>query len=110
MLDGACVFSTFDLRSAYHQIELTDDSRSYTSFFTPHGLFQFMRMLFGLASVASVFQRAMYHIFKDVAQFVKCFQDDILIFSKNVEEQNIFYMLRKFVHDREWIDTQGFKM
>lgn len=86
MLYGACVFSTFDLRSAYHQIKLTDDSRSYTSFITPHGLFQFMRMPFGLASAASVFQRAMYHIVKDVVQFVKCFQDDILIFSKNVEE------------------------
>lgn len=82
MLDGACFFSTLDLWSAYHQIELPTDSKHFTAFITPHGLFQFKRMPFGLASAASVFQRAMYHIFKDVSNFVKCFQDDIL-FSKN---------------------------
>ncbi|KAJ1127003.1 hypothetical protein NDU88_005409 [Pleurodeles waltl] len=63
MLDGAKIFSTLDLRSAYHQIELTEDSRHLTAFITPQGLFQFKRTPFSLASAASVFQGAMFILF-----------------------------------------------
>lgn len=86
MLEGATIFSTLDLWSAYHQIELAEDSKYLTAFFTPQGLFQFRRMPFCLASAASVFQRAMYHICKGMECFIKCFQDDILVFSKNRQE------------------------
>lgn len=86
LFEGAQIFSTLDLRSAYHQIELMEESRKYTAFITPFGLYQYTRMPFGLASAASVFQRVMYQIFRDVDHYVKCFQDDILIFSRNEEE------------------------
>lgn len=42
-------------------------------------------MPFGLASTVSVFQRVMFNIFRDSEMFVRCFQDDILIFSNNEE-------------------------
>ncbi|KAJ1123509.1 hypothetical protein NDU88_001978 [Pleurodeles waltl] len=93
MLDGAKMFSALDLRSAYHQLELTEDFRHLTAFITPQGLFQFKCMPFGFASAASVFQRAMFILFHEMDTFLKCFQNDVLVYSKNVEEHKD-HMLR----------------
>lgn len=110
MLEGARVFSTLDLRSAYHQIPLTEDSKSLTAFITPQGLYQYTRMPFGLASAASVFQRIMFNVFRDADKYVKCFQDNILIFSINVEEHvkhliEVCERLRK-----KWSNFEGHQM
>ena len=85
MIEDASIFSTLDLRNAYHQVELVAESRPLTAFITPYGIYQYKRMPFGLASAASVFQRAMHHMFKDLHSNVRCFQDDILLFSKDME-------------------------
>lgn len=65
MFEGAQIFSTLDLHSAYHQIELMDESKKYTAFITPFGLYQYTRMPFGPASAASAFQ-------SDVPYFQGC--------------------------------------
>ncbi|KAJ1181139.1 hypothetical protein NDU88_006349 [Pleurodeles waltl] len=44
-------------------------------------------MLCGIASAAAVFQRPMHHVLKGVSQ-VTYFQDDILVFGKDVVEHN----------------------
>lgn len=58
-LEGAKYFSSFDILSAYHQVELSRDSRHLTSFVTPEGALRYKRMPFGLASASAVFQRLM---------------------------------------------------
>ena len=42
-LRGASVFSSLDLNSAYHQLQLHKDSRDLTAFITHVGLFRFKR-------------------------------------------------------------------
>lgn len=86
-LDGAKIFTTIDLKSAYHQVELTEDSRDVTTFITPEGTLRYIRMPFGLSSAASVFQRLMNCLFGDTDGVV-AFQDDILIFSDTVEKHH----------------------
>ncbi|XP_078533910.1 gypsy retrotransposon integrase-like protein 1 [Lissotriton helveticus] len=80
-------FSKFDLKAAYHQIELHPLSRHLTAFVTPDGVFQFRRLPFGLASAAAVFQRIMSEMFEELSNVV-VFQDDILIFTQSEDEHD----------------------
>ena len=53
------VFSTIDLRSAYHQILISESDRPYTAFEADGGLYQFCRLPFGVTNGVSCFQREM---------------------------------------------------
>ncbi|KAJ1189087.1 hypothetical protein NDU88_005838 [Pleurodeles waltl] len=79
------IFSTIDLHSAYHQIALRLDSQELTSFVTPFGAYKYLRLPFGLASAASIFQKLMDSLFGDFEN-VCAFQDDILFHTKDMEE------------------------
>lgn len=92
-MSGSKYFSLIDLKSAYHQEKLSEESRDYTTFVTSFGAFRFIRLPFGLASAASVFQKLMDVIFKDV-KGVKKFQDDIHAHSSMVEDHNEIYFKR----------------
>ena len=86
-LHGATVFSKLDLKSAYHQVELTEDCRHLTTFITPTGLFRYKRVCFGLASAPACFQRLMDNVLKGL-DGVKCYQDDIIIYGKSATEHD----------------------
>ncbi|XP_065679006.1 uncharacterized protein LOC136093720 [Hydra vulgaris] len=53
------VFSTFDLKSAYHQIPIKNSDKKYTAFEANGKLFQFFRIPFGVTNGVSMFQRSM---------------------------------------------------
>uniref|UniRef100_A0A0G4G7D0 Reverse transcriptase domain-containing protein n=1 Tax=Chromera velia CCMP2878 TaxID=1169474 RepID=A0A0G4G7D0_9ALVE len=58
-LAGSSVFSTLDYTSGFHQLSLKEEDREKTAFITPFGLFEFLRMPFGLVNAPTLFQRAM---------------------------------------------------
>ena len=84
-MQGATLFSTLDLLSAYHQIRLTDDNIPKSAFRTPKGLYEYKVMPFGLTNAPSIFMAAMNDILAYLG-FVAVYLDDILIFSKSLEE------------------------
>ncbi|XP_063872039.1 uncharacterized protein LOC135106710 [Scylla paramamosain] len=49
------VFSTFDLKSAYHQISIKESERKYTAFEGAGKLYQFCRVPFGVTNGVAVF-------------------------------------------------------
>lgn len=50
-------FSKIDLKDAYLQMELDDDSKEIMVINTPLGLFQYQRLPYGIASAPAIFQK-----------------------------------------------------
>ncbi len=53
------VFSTIDLKSAYHQVPIREEEKKYTAFEANQRLYQFRRVPFGVTNGAAAFQRTM---------------------------------------------------
>ena len=82
---GNKIFSSLDLRHAYHHIGIRPEDRHKTAFITHKGLFEWIRMTFGFANAPAAFQRAVNYIFRDL-EFVIVYLDDILVLSKSQDE------------------------
>ena len=54
---GHRVYSALDAVAAYYTIPVAMESRPLTAFTSPHGLYQWTRMPFGLATAPSVYSR-----------------------------------------------------
>ena len=86
-LAGAKVFSTLDLRSGYHQIEMFPPDMQKTAFITQFGLYEWRVMPMGLSNAPATFQRVMDLIMTGLSwESVLVYLDDLIIFGKDHDE------------------------
>ena len=99
---GQGMFSFLDAFSGYHQIPMSPADEEKIAFITPHGLYCYKVMLFGLKNIGVTYQRLMKKIFKPlVGRTVEVYIDDIVVKSKTREKhvlhlQEVFHLLRKY--------------
>ncbi|CAA9997997.1 unnamed protein product [Nesidiocoris tenuis] len=84
-ISGGEQFSVVDLKDAYLQMEVAEDSKKYLVISTHKGFYQYKRMPFGISSAPAKFQKTMDLILRGIDGVI-CYLDDIIITGKNREE------------------------
>jgi hypothetical protein len=91
-LAGAQMFSKIDLRSGYHQIRIHDEDISKTAFSMRYNLYEYFVMSFGLINDLAHFMFLMNSVFMpELDKFVVVFIDDILVYSKSMDEHEGYF-------------------
>ncbi|PAA51290.1 hypothetical protein BOX15_Mlig005755g5 [Macrostomum lignano] len=75
---GCRMYTILDLKAAYNQVELEEDSKPLTVMSTPFGNYQYNRLVFGIRTAPSIFQRYISQVIQDVDGAI-AYVDDILI-------------------------------
>jgi len=100
-LSGAAWYSTFDLRSGFHQVSMDPRDANKTTFVCHRGTYRFPKMPFGLCNAPATFQRLMDTVLTGL-NFDIClaYLDDIIIFSRDLDS-HLERLERLFVRLRE---------
>ena len=99
---GHGILSFLDAFSSYHQIPMYSPDAEKTSFITPHGLFCYNVMPFGLKNAGATYQRLVTKMFRPLlGKTMEVYIDDMLIKSKERPDhanhlQQVFDLLRTY--------------
>nr|GEW94769.1 putative reverse transcriptase domain-containing protein [Tanacetum cinerariifolium] len=101
------------VRPRYHQLRVIEEDISITAFRTRYGHFEFQVMPFGLTNAPVVFMDLMNRVSKAyLDKFVIVFIDDILLYSKDVEEheKHLTIILELLKKERFCVHVDPFKI
>jgi len=98
-LREARYISSLDLKDAYWQIPLEENSRQYTAFTVPgKGLFQWRVMPFGHHSASATFQRVLDQLIgPEMSPYAFAYHDDKIVIGRTLEEhkKNLIEVFRR---------------
>ena len=93
-LYSASIFSKFDMKSGFWQIQIDEKDRYKIAFTVPFGHYEWNVVPFGLKNAISEFQNVMNDIFNQT-NYTIVYIDDVLVFSHSIKSH--FMHLRKFL-------------
>lgn len=103
-LDGKQCFSILDLKNGFHQIPMDANSIPYTSFVTPQGQYEYVKMPFGLRNGPAVFQRFISTVLDDMirSREIVVYMDDIVVATVTPDEhiQILSKLFRRLVENK----------
>ena len=86
-LAGVKYMSTLDMAGAYWQINIAPEDRHKTAFITKYGLFEHVKMAFGLTNAPATFQRAINLVLRGLTwKEVLAYLDDVVVISSTFEQ------------------------
>ncbi|KAF4649734.1 hypothetical protein FOZ61_001037, partial [Perkinsus olseni] len=93
-LNKKCFYSKLDMYSGFWHVGMAPDSISRTAFTTPYGIFEYLRLPFGLVGAPATFMRTVNSVFADLLSevtadsgyFLCAYMDDLLISSSTWAE------------------------
>ena len=98
-LKGSNIYSTFDMRSGYYHMVLSEKSRPKSAFVSSFGKWEFKRCPFGLAQAPAYFQRLVNEVLSGLT-FAFGYLDDILVYSPDMET-HLEHLRKLFIKLRE---------
>ena len=98
-LKGSNIYSTFDMRSGYYHMVLSEKSRPKSAFVSSFGKWEFKRCPFGLAQVPAYFQRLVNEVLSGLT-FAFGYLDDILVYSPDMKT-HLEHLRKLFMRLRE---------
>ena len=98
-LEGSHIFSSFDFKLGFWQVEMDETSKQYTAFTVGSlGFFECERMPFGLCNAPATFQRLMQNCLGELnLTYCLIYLDDVITFS-NDEDDHLHHM--RVIFDR----------
>jgi hypothetical protein len=122
-LDQAKIYTKIDLQRAYNLVWIKGSDEWKTMFRTRYGHFKYNVMPFGITNAPIIFQHLMNDIIREfLNNFVVCYIDDILIYSKNEKDYGkyvrmvlqklcdakLYAKLEKYVFHQPQVEVLGY--
>ena len=98
-LKGSNIYSTFDMRSGYYHVVLSEKARPKSAFVSSFSKWEFKRCPFGLAQAPAYFQRLVNEVLLGLT-FTFGYLDDILVHSPDMET-HLEHLRKLFIKLRE---------
>ena len=98
-LKGSNIYSTFDMRSGYYHMVLSEKLRPKSAFVSSFGKWEFKRCPFGLAQAPAYFQRLVNEVLSGLT-FAFGHLDDILVYSPDMKT-HLEHLRKLFMKLRE---------
>jgi hypothetical protein len=96
-LHGVKFMSKTDNVSAFNQFEIEPEDQHYTAFQTPHGIFEWENLCFGVINAPAFYQRMMDKMLVGITnKFLLCYMDDTLTFTKTSWEDHLDHLQQFF--------------
>ena len=86
-LNQSKFFSKLDLTSAYHQIELSPESRDITTFGTHKGLYRYKRLMFSISCAPEMYQKVLHQVLQE-CDGAHNILDDVIVHAPTQEEHD----------------------
>ena len=98
---GAHHFSCMDLKSGFWQVKMLEKAHQYNAFTVGSmGVYEFLRMQYGLCNAPAMFQRLMQNCLGELnLTYALIYLDDIFVYSRT-EEEHLTHL--RAVFERFW--------